>query len=388
MITSLSTTPGPCEYLDFVECHVAVVLWKVFSPLLFIIGIVGNSISVAVLSRKHMRNSTTSVYLRFLAVIDTLVLVFATLRELIFYTTHVDVQELSDLTCRIHCWLAFSFTSLSAWLLSVLAIDRLVAVKFPIWSKANCSKYIAVIISVVVTTLVFTINSHMLLYLNRTEVHVTSYSTNATIFRDIICQPNTDTSAIFWFKTWPLIVLILFSFLPMTCLVTCSIMLSSVVSRRRNPLPNQNNLGMLTEQQQKHYRSLTKMLITICVFFVLISLPVCTYLIVEPYIFDDETPKDMVTRILTWAIVALLLYCNNAFNFILYCLSGSLFRRELSAMLLTWRSTVTRCGHRRVVPGDRLEVSKALNQPTAGTSGSSTIKSCHTSDKDDVSINP
>lgn len=129
-----SPSTDPCEHTDFFQCHLAVLLWKLFAPMLLVIGVTGNVISLAVWSRKRMCITTTSLYFRILEVVDSLVLVIAVLRELIFYSTNIDIQVMDDFSCRIHSWLAFSVTALSAWILSALAIDRLIYVKFPVWA--------------------------------------------------------------------------------------------------------------------------------------------------------------------------------------------------------------------------------------------------------------
>lgn len=126
--------------LESLECNIAVHLWIIVSPLLIVIGIIGNVLSFAVWSRKRMCVSSSSVYFRFLAVIDTCVLLIAPLRELILYASNLDIQEINDLSCRLHNWLAFSVTSLSAWIMSAMSIDRLVSVKYPLWAKSNCTK--------------------------------------------------------------------------------------------------------------------------------------------------------------------------------------------------------------------------------------------------------
>lgn len=339
------TVPGPCTYLDFLECHLAGLLWKTFTPLLLVIGICGNTISIAVWSRKRMRKTTTSVYLRFLAAIDTSVLLICPLREFIFFTTDLDIQEIGHWSCRIHTWLAFSVSALSGWILAVLAIDRLLAVKFPVWTKSKCSSYHAVIIGVSVSVAVFLINIHVLLYLNKTEERIVSNVTNRTVLWDITCWPTSEFN-IFWFQLWPIIVLLLFCFAPGICLITCGFLLIKELS-----LSN-NNRQSFRRVRNLSGRSITKMLITICLFFLVISTPVSVYLIVNPYIFDNHLPLDMARRMLTWAVVDLLLYCNNAFNFVLYCVSGSLFRRELSLMFQKLRKTISMCRERQVSPAE------------------------------------
>ena len=351
--------PGPCEYFNFYECHLAVLLWKIFAPLFLVVGVGGNLLSIAVLSRKRMRNSTTSLYLRFLAVVDTLVLIIGNLRELVYYATNLDVRELSDATCRIHYWLTLNVTALSGWLLAVLTIDRLVSIKRPLWAKSNCSQKTALVVSLTVTAVMFMVNSHILGYLYRTEIQVPA--NNTTVVLDIQCLPNTLQYMKFWQKIWPVMILILYSFIPLGCLIICNIIIANELIKRNTVLPGARHTSVYSSNQRKEFKSVTRMLIVVCSVFTAISLPTCIFLIVESYIFVGTSARDISKRRLAWAVVSILMYSNNAINFILYCLSGSLFRKELKSMFWRMKTSIMKCMNRRVVPQSDLPTGNSVN---------------------------
>lgn len=342
---------GPCKYFDYFECHLAVLLWKIFSPIFITVGIGGNLLSLAVLSRRRMCNTTTSVYLRFLAIVDTLVLLIGNLRELIYYLTNIDIRELNDASCRIHYWLSFNVTALSGWLLSILTIDRLISVKLPLWARSTCSRKSALVISVVTLGCMFLINSHILAYLKRTEIRVPSPASNTTIVLDIGCLPGEPIYMMFWTKAWPDIVFVLYSILPILCLIVCNILLIKELTKRNNPLRLQDGLT-LSSSQRKDFRSLTRMLISVSIFFAIISLPATVFMILETYLFNGTSARDISKRRLFWSIVSILMYSNNAVNFFLYCLSGSLFRAELKQMILKIKSSIARRITNRIAPND------------------------------------
>ena len=350
-MTESSELPGPCKYFDYWQCHLAVRLWQIFSPILITVGTCGNLLSLAVLSRRRMCNSTTSVYLRWLAVTDTLVLLIGNMHEFIFYATNIDIRELSDATCRIHYWISLNLTALSGWMLCVLTIDRLVSVKATLWARSTCTTKTALIISVTISGCMFIINTHVLGYLNRTEIIVPAPgpNTSGTIVLDVGCFPSDPDYLMFMKKAWPLIVFVLYSVLPMACLITCNIMLIKELRKLKNPLRLMNGLT-LSSAQRKDFSSVTRMLIVVCIFFAAVSLPATIYLIVEPYLFRGTSPKDISKRRLTWAIASLFMYTNNAANFYLYCLSGSLFRKELKDMASEIVISVRQRMRRRVVP--------------------------------------
>ena len=344
---------GPCHYFDFFECHLSVRLWQIFSPIFLVVGTCGNILSIVVLSRRRLSISTTSVYLRYLAVVDTLVLIIGNLREFIYYTTNIDLRELSDASCRIHYWLSLNVTALSGWLLAILTIDRLINVKFAIWAKTSCSQKLALAICLTVTAVMFLANSHILGYLYRTEILVTSNATNTSIVLDVQCLPRSPQLLAFWLKIWPFLILILYSLVPIACLIACNIMLAKVILQRNNAEKDTR-----LPPHSKYYRSTTRMLFVVCSVFTAVSLPVCIFLVLESRIFVGTSARSISKRRLGWTIVSLLMYMNNAINFFLYVLSGSLFRGELRAMFLGLRASITKRMTRSVDPengGDSMQ---------------------------------
>ena len=156
-MTINDSSTNPCSHLDLTACNIDVLLWKICGPIFLPVGITGNVCSFVIWCKKRMCRTTTSVYVRFLAVVDTLVLIVGVLRELIVYTSNFDIQVLSTFSCRLHNWLAFSVTGLSAWILSALVVDRLVIVKFPQWTQIQCSNQSAVIIGTVLVVVIITV---------------------------------------------------------------------------------------------------------------------------------------------------------------------------------------------------------------------------------------
>ena len=320
---------GPCDSLDFFECHISVILWKTFSPTFILIGLVGNALAVVVLSRRRMCGTTTSVYLRLLAVVDSIVLLISVLRSLIINYFNFDLRDLDDSTCKVQSWLYYNASGLSCWLLCAIAIDRLVAIKYPLWAKTHCSKVSALVVGTVLTAIILLLNSHMLWILNVQEDFVHSNTTNATIVLQVTCTTSSQF-AIFWFKVWPVCVLILYGITPIICLAVCNILLYRKLAKRHRNFPYSGR-GNGRKSIRNGDVSITKMLIFVCVFFILVIIPFCFYIILSPYLFD-RTPHNIARQLLFWTITASFLYCNNTFNFFIYCLSGRLFRRELIAM--------------------------------------------------------
>ena len=340
-------TSSPCTNRDFIECHAAVVLWKIVSPLLMIVGISGNLLSLWVLSRKRMRYTTSSVYLRLLAIVDTGVILLPVLRNLIYYYTAVNIRELSMFACKFHSWLSTSVLAISFWLLPVIAMDRLILVKYPIWAKAHCTRRSAIIAAVVLMTIVLCTSSHILIYQARIEVFVSSNTTTEPVLVDVKCTPGSVWYKKFYNKTWPVIMFVLYTLTPLVILVTSNVLLVRELTKRTHQNQARRSLEAKNEQEQRDLRSITKMLVVVCVFFIVISVPTCVHMMIDSYVFDPRNPHDVAKRLLMYTVVTLVLYSNNTANFILYSFSGRMFRNELFSMV---RQAKQRLINTRVYP--------------------------------------
>lgn len=94
-VTSISTQE--LEYYKRLSHNMSLVI----SPILLVIGGIGNPLCILILLRKRRANSTI-VYLCFLAVFDILVLYTGLLRQYLKQIADFDIRDLSSLTCKLH----------------------------------------------------------------------------------------------------------------------------------------------------------------------------------------------------------------------------------------------------------------------------------------------
>ena len=184
----------------------------------------------------------------------------------------------------------------------------------------------------------------------RDEVYVDSNVTNASVLLHVKCSPMTRDYITFNTKVWPIITFICYGFAPIVWLISCNVILYRQLSLRciRNHISG--TVSGFTRKCDKDMKSLTKMLIVVCVVFVTFAVPACVFLIIMPYVFTRTSPHDVAKQRLAWVMVASLLYCNNAINFIIYCVSGSLFRQEFRGLIFQTTTSVMKCFSRRIFP--------------------------------------
>ena len=156
--------------------------------------------------------------------------------------------------------------------------------------------------------------------------------------------------------------LLIFCVVPFSCLVLCNSVLVwkltvSVREARQRLTPGN------TEQfktRNKASNSVTLTVIIVSLTFIILTLPNGLYLTMFLALFDDQTLRGIAEGYLYDTIIFLLLYCNMAVNFYLYCLTGRRFRQEFYNIL--------RCGRRDAT----VNSSSHRNQPSASTSTDTT----------------
>ena len=114
------------------------VIQKILVPLVVIFGIVGNMISILVLTRRWMRCST-HYYLTALAVYDTLYLIFAKTMSLSHYSIIKEKTWYLMYQYPIGKPLVDTFSNTAVWLTITFTIERWICVRLPIRGRIWCT---------------------------------------------------------------------------------------------------------------------------------------------------------------------------------------------------------------------------------------------------------
>ncbi|KAG5867916.1 hypothetical protein JTB14_022609 [Gonioctena quinquepunctata] len=122
---------------------------KVFVPILLCIGLVGNTITVMVLTRRRMRSSTNT-YLSALAIADIIQLIFGFLLSFEHDDIHDKKYELYWRFYGLTHWLCDAANGTSVWLAVSFTVERYIAVCFPMKGKVFCTERRAKSIIVIV----------------------------------------------------------------------------------------------------------------------------------------------------------------------------------------------------------------------------------------------
>lgn len=113
---------------------------RVAVPLLMVIGLFGNLITVIIMTRRGMR-STTNMYLAALAFVDMLYLVLTFILGLSHYPNMAEYKYYAYWKCRpFLMMLTDACSNTSVWLTVTFTIERYIAVKYPMKGKVWCTE--------------------------------------------------------------------------------------------------------------------------------------------------------------------------------------------------------------------------------------------------------
>ncbi|KAL8609116.1 hypothetical protein ACOMHN_046722 [Nucella lapillus] len=369
-------------------------IWIVGGAVLLLLGSAGNALSLAVLTRPRMRRSNVSVYLMVVAVADLVSLYTGLLRHIIQTATGKDVRQHSAAMCKIHTTVVYFSLDLSAWLLAALSVERCISVKWPHRVKPHCTRMTSVGVITGLGLLLFAVNAHFFFLVGDLTVAVGNNQTR--VVRCVpLSEEGYNFVAIVWpwldlslYALLPLIVHIVCN-----SIIVRSVLRSirktgrtrgsgaglSVVGRSRpgpsmtngneksgsrtrpsmmakNP-KSDNKLKLKTKQcqsgrsssserlrtprargsggqqpssEEHRVSSMTLMLVTVSTVFCLTTLPISLYTLINWIMVDTGYihPYGQVT----WAVLNVLMYTNHSINFLLYSLSGTRFRGQMTAM--------------------------------------------------------
>lgn len=134
-------------------------------------------------------------------------------------------------------------------------------------------------------------------------------------------------------NVYPVVDLVLLSLIPFVLVIFGNIV---IIWKTFLSLKTAAELNLTSNKsanlRRRRASSMTVILICLSALFLLTTSPTCVFNMWE----RTETARLALTTSagiarfeLAWAVVSIIMYCNNTFNFYLYCLSGRKFRNEI-----------------------------------------------------------
>ena len=122
----------PHHRIKLYHLHLGTQLVKYIFPFILVFGTIGNALSMIVLRRKAMRTSCSSAYLYSLSIADMTVLYLSGFKTWLRVSTGFELLHAADAICRLVKYGFYTATHLSALLIVIVTIERLLVVYCPI----------------------------------------------------------------------------------------------------------------------------------------------------------------------------------------------------------------------------------------------------------------
>ena len=300
---------------DLIAAHV----WVLTSPLIFVIGFLGNSLSLAVFRRIGFGRSSTNVYLSCIATADNGVLLLGLLPQWLEESGVIILHDLCPMACKISYFCKFTSGDTSIWLLAAFTIDRAVAVRFPLRNFLPRR-----------SRSVFALCSCVLACACAKNVHV--FWTRGAVVDAVTGEliSTCDRAPGYeYFEAYvrPWIAFAVVNVAPLIVILMCNAVIVRVLVRYHD----RQRKNTILSNVERNFRQTTVMCLAVSVVFFVCVTPYFGLLIVRPY--WKAAVSDRSALNVTEAVNNLLLYTNHSCNFFMYCLTGNVFRQALLAML-------------------------------------------------------
>ncbi|KAK3092528.1 hypothetical protein FSP39_004038 [Pinctada imbricata] len=294
----------------------------VYFPVVLIVGIVGNFLTIVIMASPKFSKSTSRIYLIALALSDTTLILAQPFNLPSFIKLFGrDLKSLSDVGCKLYFIIRRSSKMTSSWFVVLLCIERFIAVWFPLKAKLICTSKVAVtsIALVYLTMISFTSSWSW----------ASKISENGRCFPDVYNKSNPAEVALFgrMLKAGSSI----YSIIPMILLSIFSpLIIYKVSSHSKKRLHMSTNVQ--TSKAAWESSKITTMLLGIVAAYIILVLPITVLHNTAYELRLNAFANNAVGFEIFKKISQFLEQLNYSINFFLYVLTSQKFRRCLVSL--------------------------------------------------------
>lgn len=320
-LVNTSTSLGPCdsetdEYSGFYNVA-QFITGLIIYPIVCILGIIGNTLTLIVLSHKDMATST-NVYLSALAVSDTIKLINDFFYFIMVVMQNQNLDQDKRIISNFYPYAHYIFNMsvcVTAWLTVSVAFERYISICHITKAKEMCTIHRARVVSTVVfiTMIILSIPSA----LRYEAVRNFDATKNLTCYKVLPTALGSNSA---FMDPYQWIQNSLRSIIPLIVLIFMN-------ARIINELRKQRVKGKKLSSRNR----ITLMLIAIIIFFTICILPDAFMSLFFGFGYVDESNLVKGIREITDSLLAI----NSAFNFVLYCSMSKIFRTTFTKIFLT-----------------------------------------------------
>ncbi|GFR59828.1 FMRFamide receptor-like [Elysia marginata] len=323
-----NTTKGNGSDVDSVHqepmYQAAVLMIRIVFPTLVALGTVANCLVLLVLRRGAITTGNLSFFLAALAVVDTVFLYSSGAKTWIRAEWGVELLHISTWSCKAGLFVNHLSSSLSAWLVVLVAWQRWYTLSRPFQrccpvERTRCG-HLAFICLVLALALA---NSYVFITV---KLYEESWGKR--------CAPKEQYKRLMG-DVFPYLLMVLYSGLPSLLLILLNCLLARVLYMSRRSLLASGDTTRSSggsrdaEHVRARYNHVTTMLLALSTSWLVLTAPLTVFKLLEG---NHKTPQDKAKFIFLNVLFFVFLYINHSINFFLYCALIRGFRREVRTL--------------------------------------------------------
>ena len=302
--------------------------FKIIStPIIVLVGIIGNSLSLLVMRSDALKNKSYSHYLCALAVFDTLTLIInliATVDEYYMYFSLPGIfHNFTNFSCKLYNFLSHVITLMSSWIIVLMAVERLMAVCVP-FKKVLLRTQSGAAIAICVLLLVVCGSQSFRLVMIEHVTYDESYTIKDCLAGESYVSVYTSLEVYYYFWT------LLFA-MPVGAVLLSNSLVLYQIFKVRNEFHKQKN-NRVNSSVRTRQRS-TFMLIGVAFAYIVTLLPTFLLSLVVDLAIKLESRETAIKVFIALTpylkVTESIALLNYALNFFIYVVSGKRFRFEL-----------------------------------------------------------
>ena len=248
-----------------------------------------------------------------------------------------DLYSWSSAVCKLAMWLYGSAWNNSTYLVVALTLQRALSVVWPHRVHVLCTRNNTVVVIGGIAVASMLLLGHVLYGYDVVLAGVGGAG---------VCGHGSQAYHEFNADYWAYVEIVTFALLPFLCLVVGNGVLAWTlavsVSAAKTSLATSDTRQM--DDRRKKASSTTTTVMLVSVVFIVLNLPLFVLIIInsshhidapetEGEAKDEGQQRERDLEYFLQSFVTILLFCNSAVNFYLYCLTGTRFRQELRHLL-------------------------------------------------------
>lgn len=257
---------------------IAQIVKHVCEPACLLVGTVLNAASVALFTHQELRESTTALMLIILAIFDTAYIYWTPLFRWLRLISGWQFWFHNDLTYSIWYYVAAVWNNTASWIIVLVTGERVIAITRPFEAKVICTKKNAKIAS-----------AFMLFFISLVNVPV--FFGRALQFKivfegdniNFVVEREENWCCIMLSVLLQFIVILIDKFIPFVFMIMGNIIISVCLFRAHRERQKMSNAADKSDSDATKAYSLTLSLLCVSFWYLILSIPYVTFIIVAPY---------------------------------------------------------------------------------------------------------